>query len=325
MSASIDDVLAFRAPNGAPTSILPPRLAMLVLDTLEAPADFLIVHLLSRAFKQGRNCCLVACSKDKDYYNAVLKKHVCVTTASWDLCCRAHAAPSFSFFQGVQLQTHLKAGTCKFVDAANMVSSYEATQSPADTLEHIRQQVQSSIDDFQADVKEPRSATPPPLIIVDGFASLLWAADASPSQLSSLYRSLRSLASESSATLLSTFHADDCFSHLSENSQTPDASTDVALKALIRLSHLWLTTRSLRPQLMGEVRLVLPSFLLSKMLMLINPLSFRFPLQLTIHRGPALGAEHPSVASMPRHRPVQYKIEENGPVVWSKGMGAGFL
>lgn len=76
MSASIDDVLSFRAPNGSPTSVLPPQLAILVLDTLEAPADFLFVHLLSRAFKQGRHCCLVGVNRDKEYYNTVLKKHV---------------------------------------------------------------------------------------------------------------------------------------------------------------------------------------------------------------------------------------------------------
>lgn len=100
MSASIDDVLSFRAPNGSPTSVLPPQLAMLLLDTLQAPADFLFVHLLSRAFKQGRHCCLVGVNRDKEYYNTVLKKHVRsrVVGQAAALCYLAHICRFFRAF-----------------------------------------------------------------------------------------------------------------------------------------------------------------------------------------------------------------------------------
>lgn len=91
------------------------------------------------------------------------------------------------------------------------------------------------------------------MIFIDDLSSLLWSSGAEPAHLAAFYRHIRSLTVASNATLLSTFHADACFPNMTESASTLDHESDTALKLLIRLSHLWLTTRSLRAQMMGEV------------------------------------------------------------------------
>lgn len=98
---------------------------------------------------------------------------------------------------------------------------------------------------------QPATATP--LILVDDLSTLQWSLGLDPAELSTFYRHLRSLANEENATLLSILHADSAFPAIKEGATVPDAHSDLALKQVLRLSHLWITTRSLRAQMMGEV------------------------------------------------------------------------
>jgi hypothetical protein len=113
------------------------------------------------------------------------------------------------------------------------------------------------------------------------------------------------------ATLLTVFHGDSTFTNCREG-QPASQRDDLALRKLLRLSDVWITLRSLRSQMVGEVRGRATS---------ADATHF---MQLCVHRGPALGSL--AVNSSSRATPLQYKLEETGLLKsWSKGSGGGFV
>lgn len=72
-----DDFLTFVAPGtSARTTALPNDFCMLITDTLESPATFLLTLLISRALRQPRNVVFVGLSDTFDHYAAICKKSV---------------------------------------------------------------------------------------------------------------------------------------------------------------------------------------------------------------------------------------------------------
>jgi hypothetical protein len=66
----------YEQPDGSESPVLPPGLALVVSDSLEAPATFLIVQHVSLALKAKRRCVLVGLANSLEYYTAVLRKQV---------------------------------------------------------------------------------------------------------------------------------------------------------------------------------------------------------------------------------------------------------
>lgn len=71
-----DDFLSFATPQGIRTSSLPADFSILISDTLEAPATFLVTHFLARALREPRKAVLVGLSQTFDHYASILKKTV---------------------------------------------------------------------------------------------------------------------------------------------------------------------------------------------------------------------------------------------------------
>jgi len=69
--------LSFRQADGSDSPRLPLDLALLISDSLEAPATFLLVQQLSLALKAKRRCIVVGVANSFDYYAALLRKQVC--------------------------------------------------------------------------------------------------------------------------------------------------------------------------------------------------------------------------------------------------------
>lgn len=143
----------------------------------------------------------------------------------------------------------MKAGTCAYVDAGEMSSYLDPGRT--DLFQRIISRVESALQAFRAE--HDRATGPPPMILIDDLSSLLWSSGGNPAELAAFYRHILSLATHHNATVISLFHSDACFPNMPEAASIPDESSDMALKHLIRLSHLWITTRSLRAQMMGEV------------------------------------------------------------------------
>jgi hypothetical protein len=123
--------------------------------------------------------------------------------------------------------------------------------------------------------------------------------------------SLRLKCPQRKATLLAVYHGDSTFTNCREG-QPASEQDDLALRKLLRLSDVWITLRSLRSQMVGEVRGRATS---------ADATHF---MQLCVHRGPALGSL--AVNSSSRATPLQYKLEETGLLKsWSKGSGGGFV
>jgi len=72
------DWLTFLTPSGARSSALPADLCALIVDTVQAPATFLLTNLLAKALRQSpaRQSTLVGLAHTLDHYDAILKKNV---------------------------------------------------------------------------------------------------------------------------------------------------------------------------------------------------------------------------------------------------------
>ena len=66
----------FEQPDGSESPVLSPGLSLVVSDSLEAPATFLVVQHVALALKAKRRCVLVGLANSFDYYTAVLRKQV---------------------------------------------------------------------------------------------------------------------------------------------------------------------------------------------------------------------------------------------------------
>lgn len=254
----------FRQPDGSESPLLPQELSLLISDTLESPATFLVVQHLALALKARRPCVLVGLAQSFEYYTAVLRK------------------------QGVQLPHEREKGNLVYIDTAQLlVDEYDGFAMALQT--QIGQALNARTPDQIT--SEPR----PPLVALDDFASLLHAGLA-PLALLKLFRNIRGMARQSSASLLVVYH-DDAFSPGRTNIERSEED-HFLLRNLIQLSDFWIQTRSLRAQMTGE---------------------------LVLHRAPALAGLQSDLVTHSLNRPLQYKLEETGPTYFAKGTGKGFL
>lgn len=70
------DFLTFTTETGARSESLPVDLFIIITDTLQSPAPFLITHFISRSLRENRKTLLVGLKDSLDQYTAVLKKTV---------------------------------------------------------------------------------------------------------------------------------------------------------------------------------------------------------------------------------------------------------
>ncbi len=73
--------LSFLTPSGTRTTALPADLCALIVDTVQAPATFLLTNFLAKALRQSpaRQSTLVGLAHTLDHYEAILKKNVRTT------------------------------------------------------------------------------------------------------------------------------------------------------------------------------------------------------------------------------------------------------
>lgn len=135
-----------------------------------------------------------------------------------------------------------------------------------------------------------------PVILIDDVTTLVWSGICSSRQLVDFVRAIRSLCSETHSSSVIVFHGDETFENQAEEGPASNDDDDHAVRGILRLSDVWISTRSLRSQQSGE---------------------------LTVHRSAGMLTHHSLATS--RAHPVQYKLEESGPQVWSKGTARGFL
>ena len=86
----------FRQPDGSESPLLPPELSLLISDTLESPATFLVVQHLALALKARRPCVLVGLAQSFEYYTAVLRKQVRLPETQCCRCCSTWAEVKWS-------------------------------------------------------------------------------------------------------------------------------------------------------------------------------------------------------------------------------------
>ncbi|KAM0748712.1 hypothetical protein T439DRAFT_382491 [Meredithblackwellia eburnea MCA 4105] len=151
----------------------------------------------------------------------------------------------------------------------------------------------ATLDFLAASAKPDSTAAPsPPLVILDDVSALLWSGiDAL--RLARFVGTLRGLCSEYQSSLIILQHGDDL-------AALDNSEDNVLFRRLLQRADVWLNTASLSSQTRGE---------------------------LSIHRGPALvlpidkfdvGERHAATA-------VQYKLEDQGPAWFNKGLGRGFI
>lgn len=58
------------------TTALPTDFCILLTDTLESPATFLLTHFVGRALRDGRKTVLVGLSRGMEHYATILRKSV---------------------------------------------------------------------------------------------------------------------------------------------------------------------------------------------------------------------------------------------------------
>merc|ERR1711939_1137097 len=110
-------IMLFTHTDGSESPLIPFELAMLISDSLEAPATFLIVEQLSLALKAKRRCILVGTAQSFDHYAALLRK------------------------QGVQLPTERERGTFTYIDGLSaLVQSEQALSAVIQQLQDALQE-----------------------------------------------------------------------------------------------------------------------------------------------------------------------------------------
>lgn len=66
----------FEQPDGSESPLIPPGLSIVVSDSLEAAALFLVVQHVALALKAKRRCVLVGLANSYEHYTSVLRKQV---------------------------------------------------------------------------------------------------------------------------------------------------------------------------------------------------------------------------------------------------------
>ncbi|GAA6057562.1 hypothetical protein JCM3770_000259 [Rhodotorula araucariae] len=282
------------------TSALPPAFSLLLTDTLDAPATFLLVQLVARALRplqagpgrriEPRRRVLVVGVRERDeYWAGVLKKN------------------------GIQLVTETASGRFTFVDASSPSLSLPALFASLCTV------LSPSSPDGPANSEPSQSApsqspagedTPGPLVIIDDLSALLWVGR-EPRDVARWWHGVRALVDEHAASLVTLLHADTLSPspamHAPAPAHSPYASPEdqYLFRQVLQASDIW-----------GEV-------------VGLGNGGTGARGELSLHRGPALLAASATAggwtADAPRSgaRALQYKLDE-GAAAWEiKGQMAG--
>ncbi|GAA5924257.1 hypothetical protein JCM3775_005638 [Rhodotorula graminis] len=302
------DFLTFTLP-ASPTSssslpststALPPDLSLLLTDTLDAPATFLLVQLVVRALRPAvpeparararaagpRRVVLVGVREREEYWGATLRKH------------------------GVQLATESSARRFTFLDAS----------SPSLPLADLFSSLRTALSrpDAAARPPDPRAPTdgnpggdePGPLVVIDDLSALLWVGREARDVVR-WWRGVRALVSESSASLVTLLLADSLSPSPSTHAPSPTSSPyqspddQYLFRHALQGCDLW-----------GEV-------------VGLGNGGTGARGELSLHRGPSLVTPSPAPphwsVDAPRSgaRALQYKLDEGGAVWEVKGQMGG--
>ncbi|GAA5890552.1 hypothetical protein JCM8208_004912 [Rhodotorula glutinis] len=302
------DFLTFTLPASplSPSSLpststaLPPDLSLLLTDTLDAPATFLLVQLVARALRPAvpgpgrkrargegpRRVMLVGVREREEYWAATLRK------------------------QGIQLTTESSTGRFTFLDASS------PSLPLADLFSSLRAALARPL--AAGPPREPRAAAdadgdgdePGPLVVIDDLSALLWVGREAKDVVR-WWRGVRALVSESSSSLVTLLHADSLSpspaTHAPSSTASPYQSPDdqYLFRNVLQGCDLW-----------GEV-------------VGLGNGGTGARGELSLHRGPSLITPSPSPphwsVDAPRSgaRALQYKLDEGGAVWEVKGQMGG--
>ncbi|BGP25382.1 UPF0405 domain protein [Rhodotorula toruloides] len=275
---------------------LPSDFSLLITDTLDSPAQFFLLQLLSnglrppgagrsaaRELDERRKVVVLGVKEREEYWASLLKR------------------------SGVQLPIERSNGSFAFLDCS----------SPTETPESLLSLAASALaPPASQPVNQTNRRSPDlgPLFVLDDVCTLIWMGMAMREVLR-FWAALRRLTSEYSASLVTLFHADSLSpspSHPSAAASTFDSPEDQYLfRSLLQRSDLWVEVTGLSSAGTGGQG------------------------EITIHRGPSLISPHPSASPAPDasfgswtvdaprigSTAVQYKIEEAGAVYQVKGGG----
>lgn len=68
--------LLFLQSDGSESALLPAELSLVISDSIQAPATFLVVHQMALAIKAKRPCIVLGAAQSFEYYTALLRKQV---------------------------------------------------------------------------------------------------------------------------------------------------------------------------------------------------------------------------------------------------------
>jgi hypothetical protein len=69
--STLADALSFRD-----AAAIPKELSLLLIDTLEAPSQFLCTHFINLFLREGLPCCVVSLNETLSHYAAISRKNV---------------------------------------------------------------------------------------------------------------------------------------------------------------------------------------------------------------------------------------------------------
>ncbi|TNY19421.1 hypothetical protein DMC30DRAFT_400429 [Rhodotorula diobovata] len=277
------------------TSALPPDFSLLLTDTLDAPATFLIVQLVARALRPAqpepgrraekrRRVVVVGVREREDHWAGTLKKH------------------------GIQLATESSARRFSFVDASSpsttlpdLFASLRAALAPS-SPQPGEGPSQAPQRDGPADAEQPG-----PLVVIDDLSALLWIGR-EPREVVRWWRGVRAFVGERSGSLVTLLHADTLSPSPSLHAPSSASSSPYAspedqylFRQVLQACDLWAEIVGLGNGGTGARG------------------------ELSLHRAPALVPRGWSVDALPRSgsRALQYKLDEGGAVWEVKGQMGG--
>ncbi|BGP40874.1 hypothetical protein JCM10449v2_004839 [Rhodotorula kratochvilovae] len=281
------------------TSSLPPAFSLLLTDTLDAPATFLLVQLVARALRpplaeagrraeKRRRVVLVGVREREEYWAGVLKKN------------------------GIQLPTESASGRFTFLDASSPSLALPALFASVRAALSHSPSSSSAPDGGPSQPPPPPSdeGEPGPLVIIDDLSALLWVGR-EPQDVVRWWRGVRALVDEHTASLATLLHADTLSPspalHAPSPAHSPYASPEdqYLFRQVLQGCDVW-----------GEV-------------VGLGNGGTGARGELSLHRGPALlppSATHDGWSvDAPRAgaRALQYKLEEGGAVWEVKGQMGG--
>ncbi|KAN0066415.1 hypothetical protein ACQY0O_000509 [Thecaphora frezii] len=269
----LDSLLSFPLPrspsaSSSRTPIPPVSSHIVVTDTLDSPAAFVLVHFLRAALGSNR-LRSTSTSQDKGKARAV-DRHVV-----W-LSCDAIGLGHWRNVvrrSGIHLDAEIAAGRFRYTDASAHAVQQElgdtrtqpsaSSSAPpkslkrlydliAEQLQHIRQlQSQQAGEDPSSDSSWEADI----LIVVDDLSALAWSLEPVDHlgrpvdvalQVSRWIRALHTLATKSHACLVTLQHADaTSLSKSSSTSSATDAVDESLFRSLCRMADVWIEVKEL--------------------------------------------------------------------------------